>query len=137
MGPLPVVSADQIHGPSLVQPIQACRWAVEYGGRSGTGWENRVSVVTPKTAAPFHPGLAAPHVRCPVLLQISPVDELVDIASHSRSSQASEDPRSSKSWTVVISTSGITQAGGSTLRAAGSASSCCATSPEDPPVGCL
>ena len=80
VGPLPVVSADQIHGPSVVQPIQAYRWAIEYGGRSGTGWENRVTVVTPKTAAPFHPGLAAPHVRCPVLMQISPDDELVDIA---------------------------------------------------------
>jgi hypothetical protein len=76
LGPLPVVSSDQIHGPSLLQPIQAYRWFIEYGGRFGTGWENRATRVTPKTAAPFHAGLSARHIRCPVLMQISPVDEM-------------------------------------------------------------
>jgi pimeloyl-ACP methyl ester carboxylesterase len=76
VGPLPVVSADQIHGRSLLQPIQAYRWFIEYGGRFGTGWANHALRVTPKTAAPFHAGLAAGHIRCPVLMQISPVDEM-------------------------------------------------------------
>lgn len=76
IGPLPVVSADQIHAPSLLQPIQAYRWFVEYGGRFGTGWENRATRVTPKTPAPFHAGIAAAHIGCPVLMQISSVDEM-------------------------------------------------------------
>ena len=76
VGPLPVVSSDQIHAPSLLQPIQAYRWFIEYGGRFGTGWENRATRVTPRTTAPFHAGLAASHIRCPVFMQISPVDEM-------------------------------------------------------------
>ena len=75
-GPLPVVSADQIHAPSLLQPIQAYRWFIEYGGRFGSGWDNLATRVTPPTPAPFHPGLAASHVRCPVLMQVSPLDEM-------------------------------------------------------------
>jgi hypothetical protein len=76
VGPLPVVSGDQLHAPSLLTPIQAYRWFIEYGGRFGTGWENRATRVTPSTPAPFHAGLAAPHIRCPVLIQISPADEM-------------------------------------------------------------
>jgi pimeloyl-ACP methyl ester carboxylesterase len=76
VGPLPVVSADQIHAPSLLKPIQAYRWFIEYGGRFGTGWENCATRVTPKTAAPFHARIAAPHIRCPLLMQISPADEM-------------------------------------------------------------
>ncbi len=77
LGPLPVVSADQIHAPSLLQPIQAYRWFIEYGGRFGTGWENRATRVTPKTSAPFHAAIAAPYIECPVLMQISPADEML------------------------------------------------------------
>lgn len=76
VGPLPVVSPDQLHMPSLLQPIQAYRWFIEYGGRFGTGWENRATRVIPKTPAPFHAGIAAPHIACPLLMQISPVDEM-------------------------------------------------------------
>lgn len=76
VGPLPVVSPDQIHAPSLLTPIQAYRWFIEYGGRFGTGWDNRATRVTPKTPAPFHAGLAAPYIECPVLMQISPLDEM-------------------------------------------------------------
>jgi uncharacterized protein len=76
VGPLPVVSADQINTPSLLQPIQAYRWFIEYGGRFGTGWENCATLVTPKTVAPFHAGIAAPHIRCPILMQVSPSDEM-------------------------------------------------------------
>lgn len=76
VGPLPVVSADQIHAPSLLEPIQAYRWFIEYGGRFGSGWQNRATRATPRTPAPFHAGLVAPHIRCPVLVQISPNDEM-------------------------------------------------------------
>lgn len=76
LGPLPVVSVDQIHAPSLLTPIQAHRWFLEYGGRFGSGWENRATRVTPRTPAPFHAGLAAPRLSCPLLMQISPADEM-------------------------------------------------------------
>lgn len=49
-GPLPVVSADQFHAPSLLKPIQAYRWFIEYGGRFGSHWENSATRVTPDNA---------------------------------------------------------------------------------------
>lgn len=76
VGPLPVVSADQIHAPSLLQPIQAYRWFVEYGGRFGSRWENRATRVTLKDAPPFHAGITASRIGCPVLMQISSADEM-------------------------------------------------------------
>lgn len=75
-GPLPVVSSDQLGTPSLLPPIQAYRWFIDYGGRHGTGWENWVTRVVPKTPAPFHAGLAAPHLTCPILMMIAPADEM-------------------------------------------------------------
>jgi hypothetical protein len=53
-----------MNAPSLLTPIQAYRWFIEHGGRFGTGWENRATRVTPATPAPFHAGLAAPHIGC-------------------------------------------------------------------------
>jgi hypothetical protein len=75
-GPMPVVSPDQLHSPSLLLPIQAFRWFIEYGGRHGTGWRNVATRVVPKTSAPFHPGIAAPHMRRPLLMVIAPHDEM-------------------------------------------------------------
>lgn len=75
-GPLPVVSADQMATPSLLTPIQAFRWFIEYGGRHGTGWENRATRVLPPTPCPFHAGLAAPHLAHPLLMMIAPHDEM-------------------------------------------------------------
>lgn len=75
-GPLPVVSADQLHTPSLLTPIQAFRWFIEYGGRHGSGWENRVTRVLPPTPCPFHAGIAAPHLLDPLLMLIAPEDEM-------------------------------------------------------------
>jgi uncharacterized protein len=37
-GPLPVVSFDQGSCPSLLTPIQAFRWFIDFGGRPGSGW---------------------------------------------------------------------------------------------------
>jgi alpha-beta hydrolase superfamily lysophospholipase len=74
--PLPVVSADQLNTPSLLTPIQAFRWFIEYGGRHGTGWENRATRVVPATPCPFHAGIAAPHLQAPLLMMIAPGDEM-------------------------------------------------------------
>jgi pimeloyl-ACP methyl ester carboxylesterase len=75
-GPMPVVSADQLNTPSLLTPIQAFRWFIEHGGRHGTGWENRATRVIPSTPAPFHAGIASPHLHHPLLMMIAPEDEM-------------------------------------------------------------
>lgn len=76
-GPLPVVSADQAGTPSLLKPIQAYRWFIDYGGRHGTLWENRVTRVIPPTAVPFSAYLAAPFIRGPALVMAGRDDEMV------------------------------------------------------------
>lgn len=75
-GPLPVVSADQLNTPSLLKPIQAFRWFIEYGGRYGTGWENQITRVLPATPCPFSASIAAPHLRHPLCMMIAPEDEM-------------------------------------------------------------
>lgn len=76
VGPLPVVSSDQRGTPSLLEPLTAYRWFIEYGGRHGTNWENWATVVTPATPVPYHPVLCAPHLRTPFLMVMSPEDEM-------------------------------------------------------------
>lgn len=75
-GPLPVVSPDQLGSPSLLTPLSAFRWFIEYGGRHGSGWENRVTRAVPPTPAPYHAGLATPHLRIPLFAVIAPEDEM-------------------------------------------------------------
>jgi uncharacterized protein len=74
--PMPVVSFDQRDMPSLLAPLTAFRWFIEYGGRYGTKWENWATVVSPDTPAPFHPALCAPHIKVPLLLIIAYEDEM-------------------------------------------------------------
>jgi pimeloyl-ACP methyl ester carboxylesterase len=76
-GPLPVVSPDQLGSPSLLAPITAYRWFMEYGGRHGTGWENRVTRAVPPTPVPYHVGLATPHLQTPLLALIARDDEMI------------------------------------------------------------
>jgi uncharacterized protein len=76
-GPLPVVSSDQLGTPSLLKPIQAYRWFIDYGGRHGTLWENRVIRVIPATTVPFSAYLAAPFIRGPTLIMAGRDDEMV------------------------------------------------------------
>lgn len=76
VGPMPVVSSDQAGTPSLLQPIQAFRWFIDYGGRSGTKWVNRVTRVIPVTPVPFSPVLCAPYVKAPILMMVAPEDEM-------------------------------------------------------------
>ena len=77
IGPLPVVSHDQAGTPSLLAPIQAFRWFIEYGGRFGSGWRNTTTRVVPSNTAPYSPFLCAPHVTVPSLMLVAPGDEMV------------------------------------------------------------
>ena len=70
-GPLPVVSANQLSTPSLLKPIQAYRWFIEYGERPGTKWENLTTRVLPPTPCPFHAGIAAPHQMSAAIFRIN------------------------------------------------------------------
>lgn len=75
-GPMPVVSCDQAGTPSLLTPITAYRWFIEYGGRHGTNWVNRASVVVPGEPARWHPVLCAAHLKAPSLFVIASDDEM-------------------------------------------------------------
>jgi len=76
VGPLPVVSPDQLGTPSLLEPVQAFRWFMDRGGRHGTGWLNHVTRVVPETPVPYNPVLCAPFVSPPILMMVAPNDEM-------------------------------------------------------------
>jgi uncharacterized protein len=97
VGPMPVVSSDQAGTPSLLKPIQAFRWFIDYGGRAGTRWSNTVTRVVPDTPVPFHPTLCAPFVRAPTLLMVAPDDEM-EHANYSVARQAYELIPAPKQW---------------------------------------
>jgi hypothetical protein len=96
-GPLPVVSFDQSSAPSLLTPIQAFRWFIDYGGRPGSGWVNRVTRVIPPTSAPYSPFLCAPFVKARTLFMASPSDEMVH-ANYQVTRQAYELLTCAKEW---------------------------------------
>lgn len=75
-GPRPVVSADQLGTPSLLTPITAFRWFIDYGARHGTGWQNVATRFVPDTPVPFQAGLATPHLRVPSFWVLAPADEM-------------------------------------------------------------
>jgi hypothetical protein len=76
-GPVPVVSPDQLGAPSLLKPIQAYRWFIDYGGRHGSGWQNQATRINPSNTAPYSPYLCAPYVTVPSLMMVAPTDEMV------------------------------------------------------------
>lgn len=76
-GPMPVVSFDQVGTPSLLKPIQAFRWFIDYGGRPGSYWTNSVTRVIPPTPVEYNPVLCAPFVEAPTLMMVAPQDEMV------------------------------------------------------------
>ena len=96
-GPMPVVSFDQAGTPSLLKPIQAFRWFIDYGGRAGTRWVNSATRVIPATALPYHPALCAPFVKAPTLLMVAPEDEMVH-ANYSVAQRAYELIPGPKQW---------------------------------------
>jgi pimeloyl-ACP methyl ester carboxylesterase len=75
-GPLPVVSTDQVRHPSALKPLSAFRWFIDYGGRVGSGWVNDVTLALGDTPMPWQPGLCAQHINVPVLMIVSPEDEM-------------------------------------------------------------
>ena len=96
-GPMPVVSSDQVGTPSLLKPIQAFRWFIDYGGRAGTRWINRATRVLPDTPVPFRPTLCAPFVKAHTLLMVAPDDEM-EHANYSVARQAYELIPGAKQW---------------------------------------
>ncbi|MFZ1908550.1 MAG: alpha/beta fold hydrolase [Burkholderiales bacterium] len=96
-GPIPVVSCDQAGTPSLLKPIQAFRWFIDYGGRHGSGWINSATRVLPPTPVPYHPVLAAPFVKAPTLLMVAPEDEMTQ-ANYSVARRAHELMPEPKQW---------------------------------------
>lgn len=81
VGPLPVVSPSQLAFRSLLEPIQAFRWFIDYGGRPGSGWINEVTRVIPATAVPYNPCLCAPFVQAKALFMVAPADERLPLES--------------------------------------------------------
>src|SRR5918996_1614074 len=75
-GPIPVVSFDPLRYPSAFEPLTAYRWFIEYGGRLGTNWVNDVTRVMPNTSEPWNAVVCAPYVKVPVLMIVSPQDEM-------------------------------------------------------------
>lgn len=76
VGPLPVVSSDQRGTPSLLTPLTAFRWFIEFGARHGTGWQNWATIAIPRTEVSWQPVLCAPAVQAAALLLIAPDDEM-------------------------------------------------------------
>jgi hypothetical protein len=81
LGPLPVVSFDQLGAPSLLTPLTAFRWFIEYGARYGTHWENYATLVIPNTPAPFHPALCASRLNAPLQMLVAIEDEMPGASS--------------------------------------------------------
>lgn len=77
VGPMPVVSSDQLNTPSLLTPIQAFRWFIEHGGRHDSGWENWATRVIPDTPVACNPYVTAPHLKMPVQMMVGRNDEMV------------------------------------------------------------
>jgi pimeloyl-ACP methyl ester carboxylesterase len=78
VGPLPVVSADQLHSPSLVETLTAFRWFIESGGSFGTGWKNQATFARLTTPAPFDAQVCIPHISAPILMVVAREDEESD-----------------------------------------------------------
>jgi len=55
-----VVSPDQATIPSALKPLTAFRWFIEYRGRYGSGWTNRVVFTVPVDAPDFDRSPAPP-----------------------------------------------------------------------------
>jgi uncharacterized protein len=76
VGPMAVVSADQLRSPSLLRPITAFRWFIDYGGRPRTTWANSATWVPPRSIGPYEPVIAASHIGVPTLFVIAHDDEM-------------------------------------------------------------
>ncbi len=96
-GPIPVVSPSQLAHRSLLAPIQAFRWFIDYGGRPGSGWINEATRVLPPTPVLYSPFLCAPYVQAKVLFMVAPEDEMVH-ANYAVTRQACDLIPTEKHW---------------------------------------
>ena len=76
LGPMPVVSFDQETIPSMLKPLTAYRWFIEYGGRYNTKWKNNVTHVEPNVPIKFNPVLCIPHIKAALLMVVAYDDEM-------------------------------------------------------------
>jgi pimeloyl-ACP methyl ester carboxylesterase len=76
LGPMPVVSFDQGSIPSMLKPLTAYRWFIEYGCRYNTKWLNNVTYVTPKVPTKFNSVLCISHLRAAILMMVAYKDEM-------------------------------------------------------------
>lgn len=76
IGPMPVVSFDQETIPSMLKPLTAYRWFIEYGGRYNTKWKNNVTHVEPNVPTKFNPVLCIRHIKAALLMIIAYDDEM-------------------------------------------------------------
>jgi hypothetical protein len=76
LGPMPVVSFDQETIPSMLKPLTAYRWFIEYGGRYNTKWKNNVTHVEPNVPVKFNSVLCIPHIKAALLMVIAYDDEM-------------------------------------------------------------
>lgn len=76
LGPMPVVSSDQLTTPSFLLPITAFHWFISYGARFGTGWQNRATQRVIDTPIAFSPQPCVPHIDVPFLLVVAEEDEM-------------------------------------------------------------
>lgn len=76
VGPMPVVSFDQESVPSLLKPLTAYRWFMDYGTRFNTGWVNHATYVTPKVPTKFNSVICIPHIKAAILMMIADQDEM-------------------------------------------------------------
>jgi hypothetical protein len=96
-GPIPVVSPSQLAHRSLLAPVQAFRWFMDYGGRPGSRWTNEVTRVLPPTPVTYSPFLCAAYVQARVLFIVAPEDEMVH-ASYAVTRQAYDLIPTEKRW---------------------------------------
>jgi pimeloyl-ACP methyl ester carboxylesterase len=76
-GPLPVVSSDQVGTPSLLTPLTAFHWFINYGARYGTKWQNTASVATPDAPIPaFSAQPCMSQIHVPLFMVVAKEDEM-------------------------------------------------------------
>lgn len=76
LGPMPIVSFDQETFPSLLKPLTAYRWFIEYGCRYNTFWVNRGTYVTPDTPTKFNSVICIPNIKAAILMMVAFEDEM-------------------------------------------------------------
>lgn len=86
LGPMPVVSFDQQTIPSLLKPLTAYRWFMEYGCRFNTQWVNHATYVNPDVPARFTSVYCTPYIKAALLMMVAHDDEMPganpDVAMH-------------------------------------------------------